>query len=162
MWIYLPALKKVRRLVADNKRDSFVGSDLTFGDLIGHKPADWSHTLVREEVLDGKAVWVIESVPKDDRTKSQTGYVKRLLWIDRQSCLPLKTDYWDETGAPLKTIRASEVISADAAAGKWQFLHVEAINRQSGHGTVLHFDRYQANQHLADDLFTPRFLERDQ
>ena len=72
----------MRRLVADNKRDSFVGSDLTFGDLIGHKPADWSSTLVREDVLDGKAVWLVQSVPKDAATKTQTGYAKRLLWID--------------------------------------------------------------------------------
>ncbi len=62
----------------------------------------------------------------------------------------------------MKTIRASEVISANASAGKWQFLHVEATNQQSGHGTVLHFDRYQPNQQIPDDVFTPRYLERDQ
>jgi outer membrane lipoprotein-sorting protein len=98
MWIYLPALKKTRRLVSDNKRDSFIGSDLTFGDLIGHKPADWTSTLLREESLDGKAVYVIESLPKDEAIKNQTSYSKRLLWIDKNNFTALKTDYWDETG----------------------------------------------------------------
>ncbi|CAK0764197.1 Outer membrane lipoprotein-sorting protein [Azospirillaceae bacterium] len=161
MWIYLSALKKVRRLVADNKRDSFVGSDMTFGDIIGHKPTDWTHVLLREDVFDGNQVWVIESVPKDNQVKSQTGYAKRLTFVDRRSCIALKSDYWDETGALLKTIRASDIVSVDSVAKKWQFMHIDAVNQQSGHGTVIHFDLYQANQGISDDVFTPRSLEKD-
>jgi outer membrane lipoprotein-sorting protein len=162
MWIYLPALKKTRRLVSDNKRDSFIGSDLTFGDLIGHKPADWTSTLLREETLDGKVVYVIESLPKDEAVKSHTGYSKRLLWIDKNNFTALKTDYWDETGQLLKTIHVSDVRLVDVDRAKWQFMELEAENHQSGHKTVLHFDEYRPNQSLADDLFTPRTLETDQ
>lgn len=46
IWIYLPAMKKVRRLVASNKKDSFVGTDFSYGDVIGHKVEDWNHTLM--------------------------------------------------------------------------------------------------------------------
>lgn len=162
MWIYLPALKKTRRLVSDNKRDSFIGSDLTFGDLIGHKPADWTSTLLREESLDGKTVYVIESLPKDEAIKSQTGYSKRLLWIDKNNFTALKTDYWDETGQLVKTIHVSDVRLVDVDRAKWQFMQLDAENHQSGHKTVLHFDDYRANHGLVDDLFTPRTLEKDQ
>ncbi len=162
MWIYLPALKKIRRLVSDNKRDSFVGSDLTFGDLIGHKPADWTSTLLREETLDGKAVYVIESLPRDEAVKSQTGYSKRLLWMDKNSFVTLKTDYWDETGQLLKSIHVSDVRLVDVDRAKWQFMQLDVENLQSGHKTLLHFDDYRVNQGLADDLFTPRTLEKDQ
>lgn len=160
MWIYLPALKKTRRLVSDNKRDSFVGSDLTFGDIIGHKPGDWNHSLLREEALDGRPVYVIESLPSEEAVKSQSGYAKRLSWVDKENYTVLKTDYWDEAGAPLKTIRVGDVRPADAA-GHWQFMHLEAENGQSGHKTVLHFDSYQAGQGLEDEIFAPNYLEKD-
>ena len=162
MWIYLPALKKVRRLVSDNKRDSFVGSDMTFGDIIGHKPSEWNHTLIRPDTLDGKPVYVIESAPKDAQVKSRTGYSKRQSWIDQQNFVSLKTDYWDDVGKPLKSIHVSDVREADASRKKWQFMHVEATNQQSGHKTVLHFDSYRANQGITEDTFTPRYLEKDQ
>lgn len=161
MWIYLPALKKTRRLVSDNKRDSFVGSDLTFGDIIGHKPSDWNHALMREEVLDGRAAYVIESLPKDETVKSNTGYAKRVTWVDKENYTALKSDYWDESGAPLKTVHVSDVRTADAK-GHWQFMHLEAENSQSGHKTILHFDSYKADQNLGTDIFTPNYLEKDE
>ncbi|MBF0160035.1 MAG: outer membrane lipoprotein-sorting protein [Magnetococcales bacterium] len=160
MWIYLPALKKVRRLVADNKRDSFVGSDLTFGDIIGHKPIDWSHQKVREDTVDGRAVSVIESLPRNDRVRSSSGYSKRITWVDRESCLALKTDYWDEAGQMMKSILASQIKLVDEIGHKWQFMHVEASNQQSSHRTMLNFDHYAANQGLTDELFTPQAMER--
>ncbi len=162
MWIYLPALKKTWRLVSDNKRDSFIGSDLTFGDLIGHKPADWTSTLLREETLDGKTVYIIESIPKDEAIKSQTGYSKRLLWVDKNNFTALKTDYWDETGQLLKSIHVSDVRLVDVDRAKWQFMQLDAENRQSDHKTVLRFDDYRVNQGLADELFTSHALEKDQ
>ena len=63
IWIYLPALKKVRRLVAANKRDAFVGTDFSYGDMIGHKVDDWQHTIAGEETIDGRATWIVESTP---------------------------------------------------------------------------------------------------
>lgn len=161
MWIYLPSLKKTRRLVSDNKRDSFVGSDLTFGDLIGHKPSEWNSTLQKEDTLDGKSVYVIESLPKDESVKSHTGYSKRLIWIDKQSNVALKTDYWDETGQLLKTIQVSDVRLVDVDRTKWQFMDLNAENYQNHHKTILHFDDYKVNQNLADKLFNPSSLEKE-
>lgn len=161
MWIYLPSLKKTRRLVSDNKRDSFVGSDLTFGDLIGHKPSEWISTLQKEDVLDNKPVYVIESLPKDESVKSHTGYSKRLIWIDKQSNVALKTDYWDETGQFLKTIQVSDIRLVDVDRAKWQFMDLNAENFQTHHKTVLHFDDYKVNQNLADTLFNPSSLEKE-
>ena len=70
----LPALKKVRRLVASNKKDSFVGTDLSYGDIIGHKVQEWHHVLVKEETIDGQACYVVESTPHSDAVQEQSGY----------------------------------------------------------------------------------------
>jgi outer membrane lipoprotein-sorting protein len=161
MWIYLPAMEKIRRLVADNKRDSFVGSDLTFGDIIGLKPSEWVASFVREDTLDGKRVHVIQSVPVSSTIEGQTGYSKRIAWIDDQSLIALRTDYWDEDGNFLKTILADNIIPIPGAPGKWQFLHVSAQNKQTGHQTDLKFDNYQANVKLPDRLFSPNMLDSE-
>jgi len=161
MWIYLPSLKKTRRLVSDNKRDSFVGSDLTFGDLIGHKPSEWNSTLQKEDTFEGKPVYVIESLPKDESVKTHTGYSKRLILIDKQNAVALKTDYWDESGQFLKTIQVSDVRLVDVDRSKYQFMDLNAQNHQNHHKTSLHFDNYKVNQNLTDSLFTPTALEKE-
>jgi outer membrane lipoprotein-sorting protein len=159
MWIYLPALKKTRRLVADNKRDSFVGSDLTFGDIIGHKPGDWNNTNLREEVIDGKPTWVIESSPRSAVIKASSGYSKRLLWVEKKSCIALRTDYWDDSGIPLKTVLTSRVEGMDVANKKFQFMHLEASNQQTGHKSILNYNKYTLSQKIDDSVFAPRSLD---
>jgi hypothetical protein len=77
IWIYLPAMKKVRRLVSSNKKDSFVGTDFSYGDVIGHKVEDWNHRLLRQEKVDGRDCYVVESNPRRPEVADNTGYSKR-------------------------------------------------------------------------------------
>jgi hypothetical protein len=65
-WIYLPALKKVKRISSDSKSDYFMGSDFTYDDLGDRKLDDDTHTLLREETIDGIDYYVVESIPKDE------------------------------------------------------------------------------------------------
>src|SRR4029453_12363577 len=81
LWIYLPALKKSRRLVASNKKDSFVGSDFSYGDVSLPMVARYRHAVVRSEVMDGVDCYVIESTPADDTVKSNSGYSRKLTWV---------------------------------------------------------------------------------
>ena len=90
IWIYLPSMKKVRRLVSSNKKDSFVGTDFSYGDVIGHKVKEWNHKLLKEEEVDGKPCWVIESTPRDATIKANTGYAKRVSWIQQDNFVTVK------------------------------------------------------------------------
>ena len=65
-WIYLPALKKTKRISSDSKSDYFMGSDFTYDDLGDRKLEDDTHTLIGEETMDGKACYVVESFSKDE------------------------------------------------------------------------------------------------
>ncbi|MDB5967917.1 MAG: exporters of the superfamily-like protein [Hydrocarboniphaga sp.] len=159
MWIYLPALKKVRRLVAQNKRDSFVGSDLSFGDILGHKPQDWTFKKVGEEMLDGVATAVIEATPKNSEVARNTGYSLRKLWLAADTAVALRTDYFDEAGQALKTVTVSDVRAVDGAPGKTQFMRIEASNQQSGSRTTMSFDGYKASVGISADVFSPLALE---
>lgn len=161
MWIYLPALKKVRRLVSSNKKDSFVGTDFSYGDVIGHKVSDWNYKLLREEIADGAACYVIEATPKSDEVRNSSGYGKRVIWVRKDNFFAIKGDMWDEAGQPLKTFNLTELQEVDAARHKWQAMRLESRNLQSGHQTVIRFENFKANQKVRDEFFTTRYMEKE-
>lgn len=159
MWIYLPALKKVRRLAASNKKDSFVGTDFSYGDAIGHKVDDWTHKVLREEALDGVPCVVIESTPKSPSVAADTGYSKRLSWVRADNFVSPRVEIWDTDGKPLKRIVASDIRPV-GSNGRWQPMRTEAENLQTGHRTVIQLDGYKAEQNVDAENFTPRSLDR--
>lgn len=161
IWIYLPALRKVRRLVASNKKDSFVGTDFSYGDVIGHKVEDWTHTLVGSEQVDGVDTYVVESVPRTDAVRENSGYGKRRSWIRRDNFVAVKGLYWDPAGAPLKELSTADIREIDAAHGKWQAFRLTMRNRQTGHTTEIVWTKLEVGVGLDDDVFTERYLEKE-
>ena len=162
IWIYLPALKKARRLSSNNKRNSFVGTDLTYGDLVGHKATDWQHTIVRQEQLSGIATIVIESIPKTAEIASDSGYSKRISWVAKANFFSLKVDYFDSVGNPLKTLENSELKQVDAKQNKIQAMQIQVKNHQTGHSTFVKMDRFEANVPIKEDFFTIAYLEKEE
>jgi hypothetical protein len=162
MWLFLPALGKVRRLSAANKKDSFVGTDLSYADVIGLKPEEWTHRIVGEETIDGTPCQVVESLPASDAVRTSTGYGKRLTWVARSHHVALKTEIWDTAMQPLKRIVSSQVkaVSGSGGAQRWQAMRTEAENLQTGHRTLIVFDSFEADRQLAASLFSPKELER--
>lgn len=161
IWVYLPALKKVRRLVSSNKKDSFVGTDFSYADVIGYKVGEWSYKLLREETVDGQACLVVEALPKTDAVKANTGYSRRVSWIRKDNQMTVKADFWDEAGQPLKTLSFGEIVQVDPKRAKWQAMRLEAANSQTGHRTVIRFENFKVNQQVRSDFFTTAYMERD-
>lgn len=160
IWIYLPAMHKVRRLVSSNKKDSFVGTDFSYGDVIGHKPEDWNHKLLREEKADGKDCYVIESTPKRPEVGENTGYSKRVSWIDKVSSVAVRGEIYDLNGELLKKLSAEDIQKVDAKNNKFEPMKLTAENVQTGHKTVIEFKNFKANVGVGDETFTTRYLEK--
>lgn len=161
IWIYLPALHKVRRLVASNTKDSFVGTDFSYGDVIGHKVEDWTHQLVGTETVDGAPAYVIESLPRSDEVRRNSGYSKRRGWVRQDNFVLVRSTYWDTGGALLKEMRASDVREVDPAHHKWQAFSVTMENRQTGHATEFRWTKLEVGVGLDDEQFTERYLEKE-
>jgi uncharacterized protein len=161
LWIYLPALKKVRRLVASNKKDAFVGTDFSYGDVIGHRVEDWNHQFTKEEQVEGKDCYLIESTPRNEEISSSSGYSKRLTWVDRSNFVALKGEFYDLNGRLLKTARASQVEEVDAKNGKWQPMRMVMKNVQTGHSTTIAIENFKANVGVEDAYFTTRYMEKE-
>ncbi len=161
IWVYLPALKKVRRLVSSNKKDSFVGTDLSYGDVIGYRVDQWSHRILREEKIDGVDCWVTESLPKTDQVRKDSGYSKRVGWVRKDNFAAMQAENYDLAGNLLKVIILRDHRNVDPKNGKWVAMRIEAKNVQENRRTVIEFDRYDANQGVSDDAFTARAIERE-
>lgn len=159
MWIYLPALGKVRRLSASNKKDSFVGTDFSYGDVIGHKPEEWSHALLREEVLDGASCYVIESTAGNDKVRQNSNYSKRLSWVRKDNFVAVRSEFWDLGNQFLKRITAADIQQV-GGNGRWQPMLTEAENIQTGHRTTIRFEGFKADQDVPEKMFTPKELEK--
>lgn len=156
IWIFLPALKKVRRLVASNKKDSFVGTDFSYGDVIGHRVEEWNHKVLKQEA----GSFVLESTPISESIADNSGYSKRVSWVDQKNFYATKSELYDRSGQLLKVITLSNHKNADPKRGKWVPLRLEAKNVQTGHQTVIEFTKYESGVGVSDSLFKAANLEK--
>ncbi len=152
-WIYLPALKKVKRISSDSRSDYFMGSDFTYDDLGERHPKNDEHKVLREESLDGEACYVIESTPKD----ADYMYSKTVTWVVKDKWLGLKREFYDEDGDHLKTLR---VKSFQEIGGFWIVVHSEMHNTQKNHRTIMKLDNVRVDQGVPSSKFTERMMKR--
>ena len=157
LWIYLPSLRRVRRLVSANRADSWVGTDFSLGDITGHKPSDWSHSAPTRVRLNGEIVWQVESTPARASVGTDTGYSKRRSFLRISDAALLRADFHGLNGQLLKSLYASDLRILDAATGKVQPMELTMVN-VSGSRSVMSFSRFTINQAVRASELTPRAL----
>lgn len=161
MWVYLPAMKRVRRLAASNKKDSFIGTDFSYGDVIGHAVEDWKHTLLADQQRNGAMHYVVESVPATPKVQADSGYGKRITWIHKENYTTSHVEAFDTSGARYKTFDFSQMENLDPARGKWQPMKAVGTNLRSGHVTTITFSGFKIGRELPDRMFSPGSLTSD-
>ncbi len=159
-WIYLPALGKSRRLVANNKKDSFVGSDFSYGDISLPSVELYEHRSLGSEAADGQDCYKVESTPKTESTRDNSGYSRKITWLRKNNFVEAKVEYYDLSNRLLKTQVVSQPQLLEPDTQRWFARHREMTNQQTGHKTVLNFDEVEAAVAVPEDLFTTRYLER--
>jgi outer membrane lipoprotein-sorting protein len=152
-WIYLPALKKVKRISSDSKSDYFMGSDFTYDDLGDRKLDADVHKLLREENVNGKACYVVESVSKDEDYM----YSKTVTWIRKDNFVGMKKEFYDEDGELLKILTIKEV---KKISGFWIITHSEMKNIQKNHKTIIQLSNIKINTGVPASKFTERMMMR--
>lgn len=160
IWVYLPALKKVRRLTASNRRDAFVGTDFSYGDVLGHPVEEWTHRIVGNEDVDGTPGIVIESLPRDAAIAAATGYTRRISWLRAADHALLKAEYYGLQQTLLKTYTASDIRLVDETCQCLQPMSQVMKNAVTGHKTVIEYSSFETNVTIDDEQFQPRALER--
>ena len=159
IWVYLPALGKTRRLASNNKRDSFFGTDFSYGDILLPAVEKYRHALLRTENVDGADCYVIESRPLDPKTRDDTGYDRKLTWVDSGNYVERKVEYYDTNNALLKTQLTFDIREVEPQRQRWLPMRREMTNHQTGHKTLYRFDSLDVNNSLTDGWFSARHLE---
>lgn len=152
-WLFVPAINMVRRIAAQDKRSSFVGSDFTYEDISGRDIEDDTHTIAKEEKLGGKDCYVVKSTPK----AADVDYSYKLSWIDKASFLPLKEEYFDRKGELYKVFSADEI---KTVKGFPTVTKRTMKNLQSGHRTEVAYMKSDYNIGIEDSLFSERYLKQ--
>ena len=157
-WLFLPALKKVKKISSSERSHRFMGSEFAYEDLRGEERRDFSYNLLHTEQLDGHDCFVIEAMPKSERKSSETGYSKRIQWIRKDIFFRTKTEYYDKSGKLLKTEADEDIM--DVGKGKYRMKKVTMLNNQTGEKTILISNSVKIGTGIPDSKFTLRYLEQ--
>ena len=153
MRIWLPAFKKVRRISAKKRSDSFMGSDMSYEDLSSRQLEEYKFTLIGQEVYDSISCYLLESIPKGE---TRTEYSRHITWVDSTLLIPLKEESYDKSGQLLK-----EKYFSYTMIKEYQILKkVQVTNIQKNHSTTIIFDNIELDTGVSDDLFHERYLKR--
>jgi hypothetical protein len=159
-WLYLPALKKTKRIASSDKSSSFMGTDFTYADMTKRNINNYQYTLVKEDVVNGDKVWVIESVPSNEKEKEETGYSKSVLFVRQDNFVPIRGVSWLEKGGKLKYM---EVKRLELVDGIWVSSEVTMTTKKDKevlHQTLMKSRNIQFNQPQSNEVFSTRKLEQ--
>jgi len=159
-WLYLPSLKKTRRISGTDKADTFMGTDFSYEDLVTEEIEHHSYSYDPSQDCAGKCV-VVVAVPKTDKERAESGYSKRRITIDTEINMVTAVDFYNKSGAHSKRYRASEFrrVSPSGSIRPHRMEMADVINRNS---SVMVFDSYAIDAGVDPDQITLRALTQGQ
>ena len=154
-WIFQPSLgNRARRLVASEGASSFLGTDLSNDDIasMNRKTDLDTHKLLREEKLNNRDCYVIESTPKD----SGYQYSKMIHWIDKETFVNYKIELYDRRGNQIKVFESLEFKEYQ---GRLTPVETRMTTIAAGTSTTIYVDIIRYDDNIPDVVFTTEFLE---
>ncbi len=152
-WLYLPAVKRVKRIASSNKSGPFMGSEFAYEDLGSQEPEKYTYKWLRDENYDGKDCFVSERYPVD----KDSGYTRMIVWMDKAEYRPLKLEYYDRKQSLLKTLTLADY---QQYLGKyWRPGKLDMVNHQTGKSTTLLFRDYKFRNGFKDRDFDQNALQ---
>jgi hypothetical protein len=153
-WLYLPALKRVKRISSSNKSGPFLGSEYAFEDLTSFEVAKYQYKYLKDETIDGILCFVIELKPN----YKNSGYTREMVWIDQERFIVLKVDYYDRKNSLLKTQLFKDY--KQYLNQYWRAGEQLMTNHQNGKSSELLWQDYQFRLGLTDRDFDKNTLKR--
>jgi hypothetical protein len=154
-WLYLPALKRVKRIASSNKSGSFVGSEFAYEDIASQEVEKYTYRYLRDERIDSNDCFVVERSPVD---RKNSGYSRQVVWIDKAEYRTLKIEHFDRRNALLKVLTVSGYRRYTDRF--WRPDRMTMVNLQTGKGTDLIWSDYRFKTGLKEDDFLKDNLER--
>ncbi len=159
-WLYLPALRKTKRIASSDKSGSFMGSDLNYSDMTDRNLPDYDFTLKKEMAVNGINTWLIESIPRTKKVIRETGYKKSLIFVRQDNYVVIRAVHWEKDGGYLKYVDVKKLELIDDIWVASEMHVTKKKGKQLAHKTILKMDKIKFNQDLDDTLFTVRRMEK--
>lgn len=159
-WLYLPALRKVKRIATDDKSSSFMGSDLNYADMTSRDLEDYDFTLLKETEDRGHKVWLIQAMPRRSEVIDETGYEKSIVFVRQDNYYVVRAVHWVRDGGYLKYF---DVKNLERIDGIWVATETHVTKKKgkiTEHQTVLQLENVVFRDKMNKNIFTVRRLEK--
>ncbi|MGS2717689.1 outer membrane lipoprotein-sorting protein [Eionea flava] len=153
-WLYLSAIKRIKRISSNNKSGPFLGSEFAYEDLTSPETEKYTYRWLKEEAIDGRLTDVIEQYP----TYKYSGYKRLVKWLDKDYRQPVKVEFYDRKDRHLKTLTSSDF--EQYLGVYWYPSMMFMDNHQTGKNTVLAWEDYVFRKGLTDRDFNRNALKR--
>ena len=153
-WLYLPALKRVKRINSKNKSGPFMGSEFAYEDLASQEIEKYTYKYIRDETLNGIDCFVIERYP----AYKHSGYTKQLAWVNKDRYVAEQIEFYDRKNSLLKTLTNTHY--QQYLDRYWRPNKMLMVNHQTGKSTLLTWENYQFKTGLNKKDFSRNSLKR--
>ena len=153
-WLYLPALKRVKRISSSNKSGPFMGSEFSYEDISSQELAKYKYKFIKDNKFNGRDVFVLERYPQ----YKKSGYTKQVAWIDKEMYQPLKIEFYDRKKSLLKTLTQHDY--KKYLDKFWRAGRLEMVNHQTGKSTTLLWTSYKFKNGFKKRDFDRNSLKR--
>ncbi|MFP6625641.1 MAG: outer membrane lipoprotein-sorting protein [Deltaproteobacteria bacterium] len=159
-WLYLPALKKVKRILSSNKKDSFMGSDFSYEDMENLDLINQDYRLVGTETIAGQDCWIIESTPNNEEEIRDSAYSKTVSWIAKKDFLTHKVEFHDKKNRLAKRLLLEDIHPTSDNDPRPRAHRMLMYNLITKHKTVLDLSTLELDVEVNDEMFSQRNLRR--
>jgi outer membrane lipoprotein-sorting protein len=153
-WLYLPALKRVKRISSDNKSGPFMGSEFAYEDISSQEVDKYTYNYLKDELYEDLDCFVIERFPVDEKS----GYNRQVVWFDKKHYRTLKIDFYDRKNDLLKTLNYHDY--QQYLNKFWRSSKMVMVNHQTGKSTDLLWENYKFTTGLSESDFSKNSLKR--
>jgi outer membrane lipoprotein-sorting protein len=153
-WLYLPALKRVKRIASDNKSGPFMGSEFAYEDISSQEVEKYTYKYIKDEKMNGMDCYLVERYPVD----KSSGYTRQEVWYDKEHYRPMKVVFYDRKNSKLKTLNYEDY--KQYLNKYWRADKLSMVNHQTGKSTYLIFENYKFANGFSDSDFNKNSLKR--
>ncbi len=158
-WLYLPAIKKVRRIKGGNEDEAFLGSDFTTGDLSVDTKDRFTYTVAGSKKYEGADCYELVGVPAGDVDKTSLPYSKKIMLVRKDNSMAMRTEFYNQGNELEKVLTLSGV--HQESDKKWMADRMEMKNLLSKHVTLIQIEKRDRARTPADSIFTQSNLEKN-
>jgi len=161
IWLFMPALRKTRRIVSSEKAKNFMGSEFTYADMIPPSVNDFTFSMLNDENVNDIDCYQIEWLPVDEDIADENGFSRRITFVGKEDYMIRKSLYFDIDNELYKELYVFSIKELDPVNHRYRAVKMEMINHQNGRRSLLENTQLEFNPNIKDDYFTLRYLERE-